>query len=178
MIEYKTINGFEDYIISSDGRVYNKTTNTLRAPTSNKSGKGYLYVDLYNRGKHKRFYIHRLVAFAFIPNKENKPYINHKDGNPKNNNVDNLEWCTPLENVEHASKVIKTMKQYEVANKRRRKGVIMIDKSDLSIVATFNSINEASYYAHIPSSNIIACLKGRQSYTKEYIWQYVEEVEE
>ena len=52
----------------------------------------------------------------------------------------------------------------------------MLNKNDLSIIAKFNSINEASYYMNIPSSNIIACLKGKQSYTKDYVWQYVEEI--
>ena len=171
------IKGFENYTVDVDGTIINTITGNIKKPTSNHSGKGYLYVDLYNKGKKGRFFIHRLVAQAFIPNPQNKPYINHKDGNPKNNCIDNLEWCTPFENVEHASKIIKTMSQYKVANERRQKSVIMIDKNNLSVVAKFNSINEAARYTHIYSSNIIACLKGRQSYTKNYIWQYVEKLQ-
>lgn len=172
----KLIEGFENYTIDRQGNVFNLITGTFKTPTSNKTGKGYMYIDLYSKGKHKRKYVHRLVAEAFIPNPENKPYINHIDGNPHNNNVDNLEWCTPLENVEHASKVIKTMQQYEKANERRKRKVKMLNKVSGLEVATFESIHEAERHTGIPSSNIVSCLKGRQSYTKEYSWQYVEEL--
>ena len=63
---------------------------------------GYYKVDLRKDGKRKSMKAHRLVAMAFIPNPEDKPHINHIDGNPLNNNVENLEWCTPRENVIHA----------------------------------------------------------------------------
>lgn len=112
MLEYRTIKDFNNYLIGNNGEVYNKQTNHSKMPTSNKTGKGYLYVDLYNGNKRARKYIHRLVAETYIPNPQNKPYVNHIDGNPHNNLVENLEWCTPLENVEHASKIIKTMRQY------------------------------------------------------------------
>lgn len=79
-----------------DGRVLAKTITT--------NGKGYLTVECCVESKRKRYLIHRLVAYAFIDNHDNKPEINHKDGNPKNNYVDNLEWCTRKENMEHASK--------------------------------------------------------------------------
>ena len=61
-------------------------------------------VGLYKNDKKKSYQIHRLVAQAFIPNPENKPDINHKDGNPLNNKIDNLEWCTKSENIQHAIK--------------------------------------------------------------------------
>ena len=112
-----------------------------------------------------------MVAETYIPNPKNKPYVNHIDGNPHNNLVENLEWCTPLENVEHASKIIKTMRQYEIANEHRKRKVKMINKNSGFEVAIFGSINEAARQTDIPVSNIVACLKGRQSYTKDYIWQ-------
>lgn len=59
-------------------------------------------VTLWKDGKSKDFLVHRLVALAFIPKIEGKNCINHIDGNPKNNNVENLEWCTHLENNRHA----------------------------------------------------------------------------
>ena len=55
-------------------------------------------------GKQKTLQVHRLVGFAFIPQVHGKDMINHKDGNPKNNNVDNLEWCNASENMLHANR--------------------------------------------------------------------------
>lgn len=65
---------------------------------------GYLKVELYKNKKRKTLKVHRLVAEAFISNTDNKPNINHKDGNPLNNKAENLEWCTQQENIMHALK--------------------------------------------------------------------------
>ena len=61
-----------------------------------------LLVGLYKDKKRKVYLAHRLIAFTYIPNPLNKPDINHIDGNPLNNNIDNLEWCTKKENMKHA----------------------------------------------------------------------------
>ena len=63
---------------------------------------GYVYVDLHKNGSHKITAIHRIVALNFIDNINNKPQVNHFDGNKENNNVINLEWCTMSENMIHA----------------------------------------------------------------------------
>lgn len=63
---------------------------------------GYICVSLIKNGKTKFTGLHRLVANAFIPNPENKPQVNHKDGNKHNNSIDNLEWATIVENIQHA----------------------------------------------------------------------------
>ncbi len=65
------------------------------------NGNGYLSVGLSINGKITRHYVHRLVAGAFIDNPEGHPFVNHKDGNPANNNADNLEWVSHRQNVRH-----------------------------------------------------------------------------
>lgn len=82
-----------------NGKIYQRK-GVIMTPT--KTTTGYLKVELVKDGIRKSKKIHRLVASAFLINTFNKPYINHKDGNPLNNVVDNLEWCTQEENMKHA----------------------------------------------------------------------------
>ena len=88
----------EDYIITKSGEVINRKNGHVVKPQPN--GKGYYRVSI---GGKLRF-VHRLVADLYIPNPENKPQVNHKGGNKKNNTVDNLEWVDNQENRTHAVK--------------------------------------------------------------------------
>ena len=95
MLCSKTILGHPNYSISSTGIVKNiKTGRVLKYDMGE-----YKRVTL---GKGNRYAVHRLVALHFIPNHDSKPILNHKDGDKYNNNVDNIEWCTHLENSRHA----------------------------------------------------------------------------
>lgn len=99
----KDIKGYEGlYGITSFGRVYSYITNKFLTPTENKSKyrNTRLYVNL-GRGIENRYYIHQLVAQAFIPNIENKKEIDHIDNDPTNNKVENLKWVNHQENMKN-----------------------------------------------------------------------------
>lgn len=112
---WKDIKGYEGYyqvsnfgrVKSVSRRVVNHKSGSTRLVQSKilspcDNGNGYLVVSLRKDGKRKSAYVHRIVAEAFVENKENKPNINHKDYNTKNNVATNLEWCTQKENVAYS----------------------------------------------------------------------------
>ena len=91
--------------VTTEGEVF-KIVNGKNKPAAINytcRNRKYAVTTLTINNKQKHLYIHRLIAEAFIPNPHNKPQINHKDGNPRNNKVENLEWVTAKENMNHAS---------------------------------------------------------------------------
>ena len=89
-----------NYIVSNTGYVRNTATGVILNPS--KTRQGYVRFNLWHNGKTRSVAVHRLVAEIYLPNPDNKPIVNHKDGNPSNNRLDNLEWSTISENVKHA----------------------------------------------------------------------------
>ena len=104
------INGKKsNYTVTINGDIYSLNygrsgKKKKLVPCGCKDKTGYLYVNLYYKKKLHRKLIHRLVAMSCLPNPENKPEVNHKDGNKKNNKATNLEWVTEKENTYHAYK--------------------------------------------------------------------------
>ena len=98
----KRVLGYENYIIYDTGELYNETTGKMLKGTIRLNG--YKEYRISKNNKKIGIYAHRLVAEAFLPNPNNLPLVNHKDGNKLNNNVENLEWTSYSENSKHAYK--------------------------------------------------------------------------
>jgi len=90
----------KNYLVDEDGNIYNAKTGHKKSLYINRDG--YQVLDIYENNKATRYTVHRIVAIAFIPNPENKPCVNHIDGDKTNNKVTNLEWATYSENNKHA----------------------------------------------------------------------------
>ena len=112
------------------------------------------------------FYIHRAVAELFIPNPENKPFINHINYNRSCNTISNLEWCTAAENAQHS------MTRITAATKAANdKAVIQLDLNG-NVVAEYESLSEASRKTKINCGHICQCAKGHEKTAGGFKWQY------
>lgn len=99
---WKPIPGWEDlYKISNTGKVLSIKNNRI---IKNMIKNGYENIEFWKNNKRKHMSVHRLIAEAFIPNPENKPHINHINSIRNDNRIENLEWCTPKENIQHSHK--------------------------------------------------------------------------
>lgn len=138
-VVWKDILGYEGlYQISSDGQVKSlvgwngrKYVHREKILKQSKTTTGYKKVELSKDGKRKSVKVHRIVAYAFIPQVEGKTVVNHKDGNPLNNNYKNLEWCTQRENVLHALE--SGLKKLHVIEEFELKGLYEDGKSVVQI---------------------------------------------
>ena len=164
---WRDIEGYEGlYQISNKGHVkslHNGSERILR-PVIDKYG--YMFVYLYNNNARKYFKIHRLVAQAFISNPENKPQVNHKDENKKNNCIENLEWATAKENSNYGTR------NERVADSRS-KPILQYSKSG-DFIRGWKSAREVERMLGIANSHIIACCKGKRKSAGGYIWRYKE----
>lgn len=165
---WKNIDGFEDkYKISNLGNIYSiKRAKILK---QYKNAYGYFSTVLSNK-KTKSVIVHRLVAIAFIPNPENKPCINHKNGVKTDNRIENLEWCTHKENNLHAYKnKLKIPSIYKI-HKGGEETIIQLDL-DGCFINEWNSITDICNFYKKNSSHIHRALKNK-SIAYGYMWKY------
>lgn len=159
-VQINTLPGFEDvqdaYYITEEGNVYG--FRGKMKPGGAGTNRDYKFVKLRTKdSKTKCILVHRLVALAFIPNPENKPFVNHLDVNPGNNHVSNLEWVTPQENNDHS----------------RSQAVIgTCIKTGKTI--QFKSTQEAGRNG-FHQGHVSACIRGKLPHHKGYTWERIED---
>ena len=132
---------------------------------------GYVYVRIGVNGKEKQLRLNRLVAFAFIPNPENKEQVNHLNGIKNDNRVENLEWATRSENAKHAYK----MGLLDKASMQRNWDKIkkpVVKMKDGQIVSKYQSITDASKKEKISLAKLYAYLKTHKLDTNGCQWGY------
>lgn len=170
---WKSIEGYEGfYEVSSQGRVRSvdryvtcgKSTLHLKAKVKKITvRKGYCVVTLNKDGEFKTYYVHRLVATAFLGHPNEKQDVNHKDENKLNNNVNNLEWCSRLYNINYGTRTTRQIKTQSIP-------VAMLnDKGE--IVKIFPSLSSTKSEGYNPSNIKYTC-DGKFKKMYGYRWQW------
>lgn len=161
METWKTIEGYSNYLISSDGKLKSIRGNILN-PRLNTNG--YLYTIIRNdKGVRKTVKIHQLVARNFIPNHADLPEINHKDEIKTNNSINNLEWCTRKYNANYGT-VRKRISDSKL------KPVYQYDLNGI-LIREWNSIAEAVQHG-FTQSKISQCCNNKRNKHKNCIWKF------
>ena len=157
MEEWRELNGHRNYMVSSYGRI--KRIDSGKIYTGITNNRGYVRFDLSEHGK--RFVVagHRAVAEAFLPKVDGKTLVNHKDGNKRNNKVENLEWCTQHENSIHA---------YHVLNTKPSR---MIPVLCVETGMIYDSMMDAQRKTGIKAMLIHRCIYGQRKTTHGFHWK-------
>ena len=151
----KDIENYEGkYAITEDGKVWSYKSNKFLKPSLDKDG--YYKVSLCSNSKYKQFFIHRLVAIAFIPNPENKPTVDHIDGDIKNNNINNLRWATYYEQTENIN-----------WKNKRIKPIICIENN-----IYYEGISDANRKLGLNMAHLSECVRGKRNICGNYHWRY------
>lgn len=166
---WKPIDGYENYNVSNKGNVKNITTGKILKSGDN--GKGYKHVMLYDKNhKGKTIMIHRLVAKAFLPNPNNFPQVNHIDENKTNNCVENLEWITSVDNINHGTHNLRVGQ-----NNPNRKEIYSVDANG-NIIHYKSARDAEKYYEKegmkVSFTGICKALRGQINTYKNLAWFY------
>ena len=162
-MKWKILKENENYSINEKGEIKNNITKKILSPSINKDS-GYYQIDLWKNNKSRKYTLHRLVASNFIPNLENKPTVDHIDGNRLNNNVSNLRWATYSEQNSRFN-------TFGVRSEKIK--VINVNGEEL----IFNRIKDVAEYFNCNISNISQMLKkgtfGKRGKTRNYKFVYM-----
>lgn len=176
--EWRDIIGFEGfYQVSNLGRVKRIKSGSGTQPERilrPRINRGYYRVNLSKNNHPFDKRIHRLVAEAFIPNPENKPEVDHIDGNVQNNNVDNLRWVTPKENMQNEkTKDVLCHRKKRYGEKNHSSIPIICEE----LQTLFWGANEAQRVTGIWQQSICKVLKGKRNTAGGFHWRYATESE-
>lgn len=175
---WKDIKGYEGlYQVSSEGRVKSLKYGKEKILKSGKNSGGYLKVQLCKEGKIRHYLVHKLVAQAFIPNPNNKPFIDHINTIKTDNRVENLRWCTQKENQNNPITKIKFKNNYKPCLGKFGKShpvskPILQFTLDGELVRKWDSITDAEKEIGFCHSNISKCCEGKRKSAFGYIWKY------
>ena len=185
--EWRDVPGYEDVCAaSSEGRIISKGrhvrsgygTTKWKQPVLQKAHtnkEGYCVVNVCKQGRATPTLVHRLLALAFIPNPENKPQIDHIDGDRCNNQLSNLRWCTGSENMRNPHAVSKCCR-INLGRKRPEKYNPVLRMKDGVVVKTYESTKFAKEDGFEESSVYQACTGKRKTY-KGFVWMYLSDYE-
>lgn len=171
---WKDVEGYNgDYQISNLGNVKSFKYKKPRILKPHYDKRGYARLILRKDNNDFGHYIHRLVAQAFIPNPNNYPEVNHKDENPRNNTISNLEWCTKKYNNNYGTKIERTKANtnyLEIADKNS----IPVLQYDLqgNFIKKWKSANECKRTLGYDNSFIAKCCRGEMYTAYKHIWKY------
>lgn len=175
---WKKLKRNNNYSINENGEVRNDRTGKIKTPFLNKAN-GYLTIDLWNNNKSQKVPIHRLLAETFIENPENKPCVDHKDGNRQNNKLSNLRWATFSDNnsrfdtIGVRSEKIKVTHYKELRNSR---GGGHIKWLEADCIMYFDRIVDVAKHFEVTQGNITPLLKsgevGRRGKMRGYKFEY------
>lgn len=168
---WKAIDGYNGYFVSNKGRVKSTKQGKEHILKPGTLHCGYKFVILYKyKYKGKQQTVHRLVANAFIENKDNKPFVNHKDENKANNDATNLEWCDNEYNVNYGTRNQRT--SITLQNREDKSKAICQYDLNGNFIQEFPSAHEVQRKLGFFAQNIGKCCLGKRKTAYGYIWRF------
>lgn len=172
---FKPIHDFEiKYAVSNLGHIKSfnyRGTGKERVLKPIVSNNGYETVIFYINSKAKRLYVHRLVAIEFLNNPDNLKEVNHIDGNKRNNNVNNLEWCTSKQN--HIHGIVTGLYDNMLKAVAKQRKPFLGRNLVTGEIIKFLSLREAAIYVNGNKANISKVLHGKGNIVKGFTFSYL-----
>ena len=169
----------EYYSVSDDGKVRNDKTGKELKPNTDKDG--YLYYVLCYRGDRRTVKAHRLVAETWIPNPDNKPAVDHINGDRTDNSADNLRWVTNKENTNNPNtlpnlkKALSKRDAYAIGAIRNFGRIKTTVYKDGVLLGTFESQKAAADFYGCNPGHVSECIKGKRDHCKGYVFRSAKE---